>query len=140
MNDALYQQAIKKLAQAAHGAGRLVQPTVSVRLDNPLCGDRIVLDLQIENGVITEVAHETRGCMLCSASASLLAREAPGKLSADLVRALIEFEALLGSNSTPSTHWPELSVFAPVRAHKSRFGCVLLPFRALRQAIGKAGL
>jgi nitrogen fixation NifU-like protein len=140
MNDSLYQQAIKKLAQSAHGAGRLTQPTVSIRLDNALCGDRIVLDLQIENGVITEVAHETKGCMLCTASASLLAREALGKSSADLGVALIELEALLGSNSTPSAHWSELSIFVPVRMHKSRYGCVLLPFRALCQAIGKVGL
>lgn len=138
MSDALYQQAIKQLAQAAHGAGRLAQPTASVRLDNALCGDRVTLDLRIENGVIAEVAQETRGCLLCRAAASLLAREAPGRTATDLARVQAELEALLSGESTEATLWPELSAFAPVCAHKSRHGCVLLPFRALRQAIDGA--
>lgn len=140
MSDALYQQAIKQLAQAAHGAGRLVQPTASVRLDNALCGDRVTLDLRIKNGVIAEVGQETKGCLLCRASASLLAREAPGKTATDLARVHSELEALLRGESTEPTHWPELSAFAPVRAYKSRHGCVLLPFRAIRQAMEEASL
>jgi nitrogen fixation NifU-like protein len=140
MSDALYQQAIKQLAQAAHGAGRLAQPTASVRLDNALCGDRVTLDLRIDDGVITEVGQETKGCLLCRASASLLAREAPGRTATDLARVYAELEALLSGESMESTHWPQLSAFAPVRAHKSRHGCVLLPFRAMRQAIKDAGL
>lgn len=138
MSEALYQQAIKQLAQIAHGAGRLLLPTASIRLDNALCGDRITLDLRIENGVITSMAHETKGCLLCCASASLLARVAPDKTVADMARAFVALEVLLKGGSTASEDWPELLVFAPVSAHKSRHGCVLLPFRALRQAIDGA--
>lgn len=140
MSDALYQQAIKQLAQAAHGAGRLPHPTASIRLDNALCGDRITLDVRLDSGVMTDIAHETKGCLLCRASASLLAREAPGKTVADLARALVALDMLLKDGATPSQPWPELSVFAPVSAHKSRHGCVLLPFRAMRQAIDGASL
>lgn len=136
MSEDIYQQAIKALAQAAHGAGRLAQPTASVRLDNALCGDRVTLDLRIEGDTIAELAQETRGCLLCRAAASLLAREAPGRRADELARAHAALAALLQEGDpAQALPWPELSIFAPVRAYKSRHGCVLLPFRALREAI-----
>lgn len=136
MSEEIYQQAIKALAQAAHGAGRLAQPTASVRLDNALCGDRITLDLRIEGDTVAELAQETRGCLLCRAAASLLAREAPGRKADELVRTQAALASLLQQgDSAQALPWPELSIFAPVRAYKSRHGCVLLPFRALREAI-----
>ncbi|MBW7903737.1 MAG: iron-sulfur cluster assembly scaffold protein [Rhodocyclaceae bacterium] len=138
MSEEIYQQAIKELAQAAHGAGRLAQPTASVRLDNALCGDRVTLDLRSEGDTIAELAHETRGCLLCRAAASLLAREAPGKSADELARAHAALTALLQGDPAEPLPWPALSIFAPVRAYKSRHGCVLLPFRALREAIGSS--
>lgn len=139
MSDALYQQAIKELAAAAHGAGRLAAPTASVRIDNPLCGDRITLDLRIDDGKVVELAHETKGCLLCRAAAALLAREACGRTADEIAGARTDLEALL-AGATSAPRWPELAVFAPVSAHKSRHGCVLLPFRALSQAAAIGGL
>ena len=34
--------------------------------------------------------------------------------------------------------WPELAMFVPARAHASRHRCVLLPFRALIDALKAA--
>jgi NifU-like protein involved in Fe-S cluster formation len=135
MSDELYQLAIKELARAAHGAGRLAQPTASARIDNPLCGDRVTLDLRIQAGIVVELAHETRGCLLCRAAASLLAREIPGRRIEDLALTKNALEALLQAHTKKTGIWPELAIFAPVQPHKSRHGCVLLPFRALQQAI-----
>ena len=138
MSDALYQQALKDLAQSADGAGRLNAPDASVRLDNPLCGDRITLDLTVEDGRIAALAHETKGCLLCRAAAALLGREAPGRRADELAAAHAEIVALLKGEISAPTHWPALAAFSPVHAHKSRHGCVLLPFRALQDALTTA--
>ena len=52
MNDglALYQDAIKQRAGAAHGQGALAAPDGEVRLDNPLCGDRVTLRRKAQVG------------------------------------------------------------------------------------------
>ncbi|CAG4883630.1 Iron-sulfur cluster assembly scaffold protein [Georgfuchsia toluolica] len=139
MNDDLYQQAMKELARAAHGSGRLAHPSASSYLDNPLCGDRITLDLRVENDVVVEVAHETRGCLICRAAASLLAHDAPGKTLDQLARVRADLEALLAGHPAASPQWPDLALFAPIHAHKSRHGCVLLPFRALSLATNGSG-
>ena len=50
MQDDLYHQAILDLARQATGHGRLETPQASVRVDNPLCGDRVTLDLDMADG------------------------------------------------------------------------------------------
>ncbi len=46
MSDQLYQERIVALAKAKTGAGKLENPTKTARRDNPLCGDRVILDVQ----------------------------------------------------------------------------------------------
>ncbi|MBL8486660.1 MAG: iron-sulfur cluster assembly scaffold protein [Rhodocyclaceae bacterium] len=139
MSEALYQQALKALAEAAHGAGRLDDADARVRLDNPLCGDRITVHLRMAGGRVAAVAHETRGCLLCRAAASAIGRRAPGLTPAEIAAAAASAEAQMAAESPPAPAWPELEAFRPVRGHPSRRGCVSLPFQALRQALGDAG-
>ena len=133
MNDQLYQDRIVALAKAKTGAGKLASPTKSARRDNPLCGDRVIMDVRLENGRIAEVAHQVRGCLLCQASASALASVAVGRDSAAIAQLRHEAERALGRE--PGAAAAPFDAFAPVAAHKSRQDCVLLPFEALKDAL-----
>jgi nitrogen fixation NifU-like protein len=137
MSEALYNERIIGEAKAGIGAGRLEAPTVSVRCDNPLCGDRTTLELAIEGGRIARAAHQTRGCLLTRAAASVLARHLEGAEPGTLAGVRAAVEAILkgGGEAAP---WPELAMFAPVAAVRSRHECVLLPFRALEEALSEA--
>lgn len=135
MNDEIYQRAIKELAQAGHGAGRLPAPSASAQLDNPLCGDRITVDVNVADGRILALGHDTRGCLLCRAAASLLGREAPSRGLAEFAAAEMQIAALLQGDHTCAPDWPDIKVFVPVAGYRSRHGCVLLPFRTLRVAL-----
>ncbi|MBI5790128.1 MAG: iron-sulfur cluster assembly scaffold protein [Rhodocyclales bacterium] len=136
--EALYQEAIKDYSRADHGHGRLDGAVASVRLDNPLCGDRISLQVRLDAGRIVALGHETKGCLLCRAAASLLGKRAPGLDGQGVAVATAALEAILEQGRPPPGDWPELGMFAPAGAHASRHKCVLLPFRALAQAIGQA--
>jgi hypothetical protein len=73
MSDELYQTRIVALAKSKTGAGKLAAPTKSARRDNPLCGDRVTIDVKLDDtGHIAEIAHQVRGCLLCQASAAAL--------------------------------------------------------------------
>jgi NifU-like protein involved in Fe-S cluster formation len=136
MNDALYHQAILELARRARDAGRLEAPQASVTVDNPLCGDRITLDLNLADGRVREVGQKVRGCLLCQAAAAVIGERAPGETGAALrdVAARLD-RAIREDPAAAEGRWPELGAFAPVHAHKSRHDCVLLPFQALIQAL-----
>jgi nitrogen fixation NifU-like protein len=139
MNDELYHQAILELAKKARHASRLEAPQASVTVDNPLCGDRVTLDLNLADGRVREVGHRVRGCLLCQAAAVAICERAPGETPAAL-RAVARGmgDALAGPPAAARMPWPELTAFAPVHAHKSRHECVLLPFEALTQALDQA--
>jgi NifU-like protein involved in Fe-S cluster formation len=137
MNDgnALYQDAIKHFAKAAHGHGRLAAADGEARLDNPLCGDRVRMEVAVASGRITAVAHETKGCLLCRAAASAIALHAVGQEEAGIEAVATALESMLKNGAPVPAGWPELSMFEPARAYPSRHRCVLLPFRALLAAL-----
>ncbi|MCE9569692.1 MAG: iron-sulfur cluster assembly scaffold protein [Rhodocyclales bacterium] len=131
----LYQEAIKQFAQAAHGQGQLAQASGEARLDNPLCGDRVRMQIVLADGRIVAVAHETRGCLLCRAAASAIGVRAPGQDEAAIESVMTALENMLKNGAPSPAGWPELAMFEPARAYPSRHPCVMLPFRALLAAL-----
>jgi nitrogen fixation NifU-like protein len=130
----LYNDAIITVAKANHAHGRLEAPDRSVTCDNPLCGDRVTLDLKLADDRVATLAQKTRGCLLTQAAASVIGRRAAGAGPAEVEQAATELRRLL-AGETVAPAWPELAMFAPVSAVKSRHECVLLPFEALREAL-----
>lgn len=102
------------------------------QLDNPLCGDRVTVELGLEAGRITTFGHTVKGCLLCRAAAAALADMALGLDREGAARLLDDASAMLKSGAEGER--PALVPFHPVRPHKSRHGCVLLPFRAMVKA------
>jgi nitrogen fixation NifU-like protein len=134
MNEQLYQDRIVALAKAKTGAGKLASPTKSARRDNPLCGDRVTIDVALDGeGRISEIAHQVRGCLLCQASAVALASVAVGRDASGIADLRHEAERAVGREEGDA-HEP-FAVFSPVRSYKSRQECVLLPFEALKDAL-----
>ena len=122
------------LANAKTGAGKLAAPTESARRDNPLCGDRVTIDVTLDgSGHIAEIGHQVRGCLLCQASAAALASIAVGRDAAGIAELRHDAERAVGREAGKA-HEP-FDAFEPVAAHKSRQECVLLPFEALKDAM-----
>ncbi len=135
MSDDLYQQAILQRAKAP--ANRLDNPGASVTVDNPLCGDRITLDVTLSGGTIAAIGHQVRGCALCQASAAVIAATVVGQAPAVATEGRQALDGVL-KGGTAAAPWQELAIFAPVQRHKSRQDCVRLPFTALEQALAQA--
>lgn len=75
----LYSETILDHYQNPHHVGELVNHTVRVTELNPLCGDKIQLDLIIKNGAVSDLAFVGDGCAISQASMSLLTEEIKGK-------------------------------------------------------------
>jgi len=134
----LYQKNLMRLAANATGSGSLDTPDAEGTLDNPTCGDRITIQVKLEDGRITELAQENRACLLCQASASLLAENAIGLTLSDVEELRGKIADILKDGSTPlNPPWEKLDYFGPVKDHRSRHICVLLPFNALRDILKK---
>lgn len=134
----IYHEAIKDLAAAATGRGELADPDGKALADNPLCGDRVGMEIRLRDGRIVEVAHRVRGCLLCEAAAAAIAQHAPGADAAEIELVSRAVADLLEKQSPPPAGWTTLAVFAPVHGHRSRYRCVQLPFEALLAALRSA--
>src|SRR4029078_5802560 len=77
--DDLYRDYILEHYLRPHDFGVIEAPTATQEGSNPLCGDRITLQLGIEDGGLQRVGCTGRGCAISQASASLLTDEIKGK-------------------------------------------------------------
>lgn len=86
---------------------------------NPLCGDRVTFEANVEEGQLVQVRFDGRGCALCLGAASILAEAIQGR-SLEEAAALgqDEFLAELDSSIRPA-----------------RLKCALLPWMAFRHAV-----
>ena len=119
--DDMYREVILEHYKHPHNAGTLEQPDISYEDTNPLCGDRIRIDLKVESGIITDVRFQGRGCAISQASASLLTDELKGK-SLDDVRALGKDDVL------------DL-IGIPLDKNPVRIKCALLGLKTLKAGV-----
>ncbi|WP_420404855.1 iron-sulfur cluster assembly scaffold protein [Nisaea sp.] len=138
MSEALYQAEILRLAKEGRGNQRLDAPDASARVDNPLCGDRVTIDLSLNDGKIAAIGHRVQGCALCEASAALIRENAPGHGLDELEAVRSRLLAFLAGCDGVDLDWKELESFAPVRDFKTRHDCVRLPFDAVLKALNNA--
>ena len=76
--DDLYRENILEHYKHPRNRGTLEHPDVSFEDANPLCGDRLRMDFQIQDGKITAVRFSGTGCSISQASASMLTEKLEG--------------------------------------------------------------
>ena len=69
---ALYSETLLDHFRHPRNYGTLTAPDISYESFNPLCGDRIRLELKLENAIVTEARFVGDGCAISIAAASLL--------------------------------------------------------------------
>jgi nitrogen fixation NifU-like protein len=78
--DDFYKEYILDHYRNPRNFGHLEHPTASAEDLNPLCGDKIHMDLSVgADGKIDDVRFEGKGCAISQASASMLTETLKGK-------------------------------------------------------------
>jgi nitrogen fixation NifU-like protein len=103
--------------------GPLAGADRSAEAFNPLCGDRIRMELSVGDGVVTAARHVGDACAICVAAADLLAEMIEG-LPCDAAMA-----------ASPEA----LTARLGARIGPARMQCVALPLTALKQALAPFG-
>jgi nitrogen fixation protein NifU and related proteins len=115
----LYGKVIDEHSKRPRNRGSLESPDAAHEDVNPLCGDRIRIEVRLEDGRIAEARFGGNACMVATASASLLT---------EMVRSLALSEvAALTVDSIVSQMHTEL--------RPSRRSCAELPLSVLRFAL-----
>ena len=131
----LYQQVILDHNKKPRNFRKLENANRKAEGYNPLCGDRLTLQLKLENGHITGVRFQGAGCAISTASASLMTEAIRGKTPEEAESAFQKFHGLLTEDRPPAPDLGKLAVFSGVREYPMRVKCATLAWHTLRAAL-----
>lgn len=134
----LYQQTIVEHNRSPRNFKTLDHPTHEAQGDNPLCGDRITLQLKVDGGVIREVGFQGSGCAISQASASLMTSAVMGKSAAEAERLFRAFHDMVaGGADAPAdpAALGKLAAFSGVKQFPARVKCANLAWHTLHAAL-----
>lgn len=116
---ALYGDVIRDRWRRPRFRGELTGPTATAEDVNPLCGDRVRMQLRLEDGRVQAARFAGDSCVICTASADVVAELVEGRSRA-------EASALAASD-----------VLAVLQAdvRPTRMRCVTLPLTVLAKAL-----
>jgi len=118
---ALYSDVLLDHFRHPRNYGSLSAPDISYESFNPLCGDRIRIELKLNDRTVTEARFKGDGCAISTAAASLLT---------ELIRGVsIEQVAALSDDQLIATLQSDIK---PARRQ-----CALLPLDALRHGLSE---
>ena len=121
--DDLYRDYILEHYRRPHNFGVLEAPSASFEGANPLCGDRITMQIAVADGAVTGIAFTGRGCAISQASASLLTDEVRGKTVDEVAKiGAADLLDLLGIDISPA-----------------RIKCAMLSFDSLQHLLDEIG-
>ncbi len=119
MSQDIYREAILDHSKHPRNNGTLEHPDFTFEDTNPLCGDEIRVDLDVEGDRVAAVRFSGRGCAISQAAASMLTEMVDGQ-PIDAVKALTKDDIL-----------EELGV--PVSP--ARLKCALLGLKVMKAAL-----
>jgi nitrogen fixation NifU-like protein len=138
----MYQEIILDHYRSPHGSG-LREPFDAESFQiNPTCGDEITLRVALDDsdGTVTvrEVSHQTLGCSISQASASVLTDLVVGRSVTDSLTVLAAFQEMAQGRGQVEPDEEVLGdgvAFAGVARYPARVKCALLGWMAFKDAV-----
>ena len=139
MNAPLYTTEILRLAASLKEPSKLEREDGRAELRSTTCGSRVTMSVTLdEEGRVLATSQVVHACAFGQASCALLEQGAAGRSRDEIDAALRQIADWLGGSDV-EPDWPAITALAPARARPSRHGAILLPFRALVQAMDRRG-
>jgi nitrogen fixation protein NifU and related proteins len=145
--DDLYREIILDHYRSPRNRGELESPpAIRVEGFNPLCGDEIVVYLEIDDGVLKNIKLTGSGCSISQSSASLMSAAVKGKPLEQVRETVATFKQLMTVREATLAHddeppkvdlraLGELAALQGVIKFPVRIKCATLAWNTLTQGI-----
>lgn len=140
MIEDLYQDIILDHNRNPRNFGPLAEANRSARGYNPLCGDKVEVQLRVDGDRIAAIGFQGSGCAISTASASMMTQRLSGATLDEAEELFRLFHDLLTEGrdgDEDEDELGELEVFAGVRRFPMRVKCATLAWHALRAALSR---
>jgi nitrogen fixation NifU-like protein len=135
----LYRDVIVDHNRSPRNRGRLPAATHHAEGDNPLCGDRLRLDVDVAGDVIRDLRFEGSGCAISTASASLMSEAVKGRTRAEAEALFTAVHRMLTGDGADAARLGKLAALAGVREFPARVKCASLAWHTLNAALAGSG-
>ena len=134
--DQLYRQVIMDHYKKPRNKGALENGSVTVDMNNPTCGDRIHLTMEVEGNIVKDAKFDGEGCSISMASASMMTQAVKGKSVDDALKlADIFSNMMLGNDYDDSIDLGDIESLSGVSKFPARIKCATLAWKAMEKGV-----
>ncbi|WP_337098975.1 Fe-S cluster assembly sulfur transfer protein SufU [Paenibacillus sp. YIM B09110] len=133
--DDLYRRVIMDHYKNPRNRGTMNDEAVTINLNNPTCGDRISLQLQVENGKVVDAKYTGEGCSISMSSASMMTEAVKGKTFDEALNMAERFSGLMKGQEVEFDELEDIEALSGVNKFPARIKCATLAWNALRKGI-----
>jgi nitrogen fixation protein NifU and related proteins len=134
--DQLYRQVIMDHYKTPRNKGTLENDNINIEMNNPTCGDRIQLTLQVEDGIVKDAKFDGEGCSISMASASMMTQAVKGQeVDTALKLSKIFSDMMLGKEYDDSIDLGDIEALQGVSQFPARIKCATLAWKAMEKGV-----
>jgi|SRR5205823_5617995 len=134
--DELYKEVILDHYRSPRNRGKLEPSDFDLHRDNPLCGDEIHVYAQVEDGRITGIAFEGKGCSISQASVSMMTEKIKGLSTEDAEGLANQFKSMMqGEDPQDPERLGDLVALQGVQKYPVRIKCALLGWNTFLEGL-----
>ena len=134
--DQLYRTVIMDHYKNPRNKGTLEDGSVTIDMNNPICGDRIHLTLQVANGLVENAKFDGEGCSISMSSASMMTQAVKGKsIDEALKLSTIFSDMMLGKEYDDSIDLGDIEALSGVAKFPARIKCATLAWKAMEKGV-----
>ena len=135
----LYTPQIMALAANIPASGCLAAYMGEASLHSRLCGSRLRVTLDIEDGKVSRFGQEVKACLVGQASAAIIGGNILGCKREEIVRLHEQLRLMLEENAPPPNgKWAGYALLEPVRNYSARHSTLLMAPAAVIHAMEMA--
>ncbi|GGK22040.1 iron-sulfur cluster assembly scaffold protein NifU [Caldalkalibacillus thermarum] len=137
--DQLYRQVIMDHYKNPRNRGEIEDGALTVRMNNPTCGDRVQLQMIVKNGKIEEAKFVGEGCSISLASASMMTEVIKGKTVDDALKLSAIFSDMMQGKDYDDETFDlgDLEALQGVSKFPARIKCATLAWKAMEKGISE---
>ena len=137
--DQLYRRVIMDHYKNPRNKGSIEDGALTIDMNNPTCGDRIHLTLQVEDGIIQNAKFDGEGCSISMASASMMTQAVKGKNVEEALQLSTTFsDMMLGKDYDDFEELEEdIESLSGVSQFPARIKCATLAWKAMEKGVSQ---
>lgn len=134
--DSLYRQVIMDHYKNPKNRGTLDEDSLTIDMNNPTCGDRIQLQLQVEDGIVKDAKFLGEGCSISMSSASMMTEAIKGKSVEQAMEMSRTFsDMMMGKEVDMDEEFGDIMALQGVSKFPARIKCATLAWKALEKGV-----